>query len=1411
MVWQDFSKWLDADLQSAFEGAQYIQVPVYHRLSKRLELALRLPVIWKPSLLDQIQTKTQLHFQCEVNFHYEWQAKLDLERMDQYVQWLASQSLDLACFLYVRPVLEGDSFVLSIFDEAKYAVCHQRQALLVAALKRLGFMVNLVVKRAEDNKEVETHQVVEPIVASEPVKRKEYRPNGYETMPIGLISLGERVEITGEAFKIDTQITKSNKCIQKIYVSDYQDAILVKRFETKLVTREELDSLKKGQYIRVRGEVVYDQYERANIVNARSLEVIEKPVRHDLAEEKRIELHLHTVFSDMDGVSSIEDYIQQANDWGWSAIGVTDHNVVQAFPFAQNAVKRLNNDFQMLYGCEFDVVDEHFPIVTHPDERLLNEVSYVVFDLETTGLSCQYDRMIEFGGVRVEHGEIVDRLQFFIDPERSLPAEIVSLTGITDAMVKGAVKEEEAVKKILAFFKDAVLVAHNGQFDYGFILAASQRAGLPFTNSMIDTLPWAHVSLNLARYALGALCRHYRVNYDGQGAHRADYDAEVLAACFLKMVNDLPETASLLDLEKLDRMPSLYKRHASHMVVYARDEQGLKDLFELVSLAHTTYLGYNPEKTNPTGRPIMPKSVLAQKREHLLIGSACQNGELFDLAMTGSLEALKEACEFYDYVEIQPLACYRNLLDRGSLPDDFRLKAILKQMVDVANEKSKLVVATGDAHYVDPTLKRVRDVYINAKGIGGTRHPLYVFDANKRHRLSSPDQHLRTTDEMLKEFAWLNDEYKMVIDNPRKLKEMMKPLYPQKSKLYPPNVEGSDEKLKNLCFETAKRLYGDPLPEVVESRLTRELDSIIGHGFYVVYYISHLLVKKSNDDGYIVGSRGSVGSSFAATMSGITEVNPLTAHYVCPNCHHYEFLDSQEAASGFDLPDKSCPKCGHVMRGDGQDIPFETFLGFEGDKVPDIDLNFSGEYQPIAHQYCREVFGQEHSFRAGTIATVQEQYAFGYVRSFEEEMGLEPLSQANRMDLASRCEGVKRSTGQHPAGIVIVPEDMSIYDFTPVQYPANNPQSDWLTTHFDFHQIHDNILKFDILGHVDPTAMKFLEVMTGVDVRTIPMNDPETMSIFNSVEALRVDTTRYSEKTGAAGLPEFGTPFVRGILQKTSPNRFSDLVTISGLSHGTGVWRDNAESLIDRGICTLQNVIGCRDDIMVKLMEYGLKPKLAFTIMESVRKGKGLKEEWIKDMKGHGVPDWYIESCQKIEYMFPKAHAVAYVMMAVRIAWFKVHIPLAYYCMFFSIRCDAYEIETMVAGEQRVRERMTEIMMKDQKERSAQEKALYTTLELVLEFYCRGYHFENINLELSQASRFIVSPHDSKAIIPSFTTLPGLGESVAQTIVKAREQSAFVSQQDLLKRTKLSTSLLDKMKSLNILSHLDEENQMRLF
>ena len=1242
----------------------------------------------------------------------------------------------------------------------------------------------------------------------------------------------DQIQFTGTVFDINTITTKKGTLIQTLMVFDDTDALSVKRFEGRYTSKEDIESIKKGDTCNFYGRMAYDTFAKEVTFTAEQVIKTEgKKKKQDTAEHKRVELHLHSNMSEMDGVCEVKDLISQAFDYGHKAVAITDHMVVQAFPQAQSACiacrkKDPERDFKVLYGVEMNMVDDHLTILRNPVDTKLDEAVYCIYDLETTGLSNNNDHTIEFGGVKLKNGEIIETMQTFIKPPVPINAFIAEKTNITNAVVANAPEISEVIDQILDFIGDSVLVAHNATFDYGFINAELKRLGRePLKNPVIDTLDLARaIHKDRRTYRLGNIARHYRVAYDEDVAHRADYDAKVLSEVFMLMIQDCKKRGALTisDLDLLQSDDAYIKVMKRHITILAKNKPGLKRLFQLITTSHTKTLalfGKANSKSNGEefmAEPRILRTELMKDRENLLFGTACYNGEIFEIAANRSQEELEEALSFYDYVEIQPLENYRPQVENHVVPSFDRLKDILSNIVKTAEKLGLIVVATGDVHYNTPDQKLLRDIYIATQGIGGVRHPLHIYDAERRKKTIHPDQHFRTTDEMLECFAWMGKEkaFELVVENTNKIADLCEFIKPVHDKLYTPVIDGADQKLTDICYETAHQIYGENLPEIVEARLKRELNSIIGNGFGVIYYISHLLVKKSNQDGYLVGSRGSVGSSFVATMSGITEVNPLAPHYVCGKCHHSEFITDGSVASGFNLQNKPCPHCGTLMTPNGQDIPFETFLGFEGDKVPDIDLNFSGEYQPNAHAYTKEVFGEDYVYRAGTIGTVAQKTAFGYVSGYCEEKGIENMRQAQRVHLSLGCEGVKRTTGQHPGGIIVIPNYMDVHDFTPVNYPANNPQSEWKTTHFDFHAIHDNVLKFDILGHVDPTVMRMFQNISGIDPKSIPMNDLDTMSLFSSSDALHADPKLFQEKTGALGLPEFGTKFVRGILELTKPKTFSDLVIISGLSHGTDVWLNNAKDLVEKGI-PLQNVIGCRDDIMTYLIHRGLKPKDAFFIMESVRKGKGLKPEWEEIMKPV-VDDWYIDSCKKIKYMFPKAHAVAYVMMAIRIAWFKVHHPYWYYAVYFSLRCDAYEIETMVKGYDAIASRMDEIHKKMQdpelkREVTPKDSALISTFESCLEMYARGYRFSNIDMDLSEATDFKVMPGDNKTIIPPFTTVDGLGENVAKSIVEARKKCPFLSKEDILTRTQLSATLLKKLEKLGCLNHLQEENQMSLF
>ena len=1425
---------IDLEHYPFFEDGQILSKIHYHQSTHRISFTLGLKRPIPHAVLQQFIHKVKMKARCGLELQLVY-AELDVNGalLKDYIDEKIASNVNIKIFEGLLASVEEKMLVYYFSDDRKMEEAIQHKHYLEDELKKMGFPFEILIKKRDQH---ETVVVKKAEVKQEPVKAiyDDKRMNSSfssrkkaEYIPYQIKEITEacfNVKISGEVFEVENRTLKSGRDIQTIYVADEEDAIVLKRFESKALTKEIMAEIKVGDMISAYGKVEYDSFMKELVFIPNKIEKIEKKIRMDNADEKRVELHVHTKLSEMDGVSSIQEYIDAAVRFGHPGIAITDHLVVQDFPKAQRYVEKINKGreepFKMIYGIEMNMVDPKLEIVKNPDDTLLEEGRYCVFDLETTGLSTRFDHIIEFGGQIVENREIVKSLQLFIKPPIALSSFTMELTHITDNHLRDAQPIEAAIDQILDFIGDRILVAHNAQFDVNFLNDALKRMGRePLKNPVIDTLDLSR-SLFPDRkgYKLGQIARGYNVKYEDDVAHRADYDAQILAQVFLNMLNDLKEVPTLNKLSKFYDESCFNKVYKKHVLLLAKNQAGLKEMFELVTLSHTQHLAYSGKNTaNIVAEPRIFREEISgrHKNGNLLIGSCCCNGEVFEIAHTRGEEELEKVISFYDFIEIQPLENYMFLVNRHTIETKERLVEIIRSIIQAAQKLGKLIVATGDCHYVEPNQKKIRDIYINAQAIGGGRHPLYIYNAQRRQSEQAPDQHFRTTDEMLDCFSYLGKEmaYELVVANSRKIFDMIEEIKPVHDKLFPPDIEDSDKKLAALCYENAHKKYGPVLPEIVEARLKKELDSIIGHGFYVVYYISHLLVKKSLDDGYMVGSRGSVGSSFVATMANITEVNPLAPHYVCPKCHYVEFFTDGSVASGFDLPDKACPNCGEMIRGDGQDIPFETFLGFEGDKVPDIDLNFSGEYQPKAHNYLKEVFGEDHVFRAGTIGTVATQTAFGYVKGYEEEMNrVGQTRTAQVLRLAKGCEGVKRTTGQHPGGILVVPNEFNVHDFTPVQYPANNPFADWKTTHFEFHDIHDNLLKFDILGHVDPTAMKLLEKLSGIDPKTIPMNDPATMKIFSSVESLNIDTTKNTEITGAAGIPEFGTPFVRGILEMTKPTTFDELVRISGLSHGTDVWLNNAKDLVEAGVCTLKNVIGCRDDIMVYLLHKGLPPKMAFTIMESVRKGKGLKDEWVPLMEEHHVDPWYVDSCRKIKYMFPKAHAVAYVMMAVRIAWFKVHQPQYYYCMFFSIRCDAYDIQTMIKGENAIRTRMQTIEDNEaQGTNSKKDRDIYTCLELALEMVLRGYRFGNINIEKSQASIFIVDPDNKNVLIPPFTSIDGLGSNVAETVIEQREIRPFLSKQDLLERTSLNGTHLKVLESMGVLDGMQEENQLSLF
>ncbi len=1266
---------------------------------------------------------------------------------------------------------------------------------------------------------IEVKAVIQPRQEEAPAKpaRKNYysysqkNATKYRLDEINAGTMEPNVVIEGYIFAVEEISTRKGTKIQTLKITDYTSSIIVKWFENKS-NSESMKVLSKGKvWVQVFGEVRYDDFAKETIIFAKNIEIIKSPKpREDLAKTKRVELSVHSKMSAMDAVSEASEYISRAISWGHSAIAITDRANVQAFPECQSAAR---DKIKILYGVEFNMYDPEFTIVHNVQNMSIEDATYVSFDLETTGLSVVHDGITEFGAVKIRNGEVVDRLQFFVNPQKPIPSQISQLTNITNAMVKDEMPIEQRLEQILEFFGDAILVAHNAPFDIGFLNEALMRNGYSkIVNPVIDTLNLCKAYLkSMKSYRLGQCCRVFRITYDDGVAHRADYDAEVLGHLLNVLLHQFMQSGkyNLEDIAAIEVKNLNKLAFANPMSAIALNKDGLKNMFKAVSESNTIYLH---------GTARIPQDRLEFYHEGILYGSGPFNSNLFEAALNKSDEQLYKAMQFYDYIEINPLEDYYHIVDRGRLASMDDVKKSILRVIKMADELGKIVVATGDVHFLDQKDKLFRDVFISNPSIG-LNHRAHYLCARGRPDAWTPNQMFRTTDEMLEAFKWLGEDlaYKLVVENTNYIASLTEVIKPVHDKLFTPKIEGADENLTKICYDTAHEIYGENLPEIVEKRLEKELNNIIKHGFGVIYYISHLLVKKSNEDGYLVGSRGSVGSSFVATMSNITEVNPLPPHYVCYHCNYSEFIEDGSVASGYDLPDKKCPVCGQNLKGEGHNIPFETFLGFNADKVPDIDLNFSGEYQPQAHEFTKEIFGVDNVFRAGTISTVAAKTAYGYAKGYAELLGKEDdIRSAELERIAQGCQGVKRTTGQHPGGIIVIPNYMDVYDFTPIQFPADDLKAAWRTTHFDFHAIHDNVLKLDILGHVDPTVIRALQDLTGIDPKTIPTNDEKVMKLFTSTESLGIDLSYINVHSGVLGLPEFGTSFVRGMLKQTQPNNFNDLVIISGLSHGTDVYLGNAEKLIKEGTCTLSEVIGCRDDIMTYLIDKQLPNKDAFDIMECVRKGKSPKvfpeKNYEQLMKDHNVPQWYIDSCKKIKYMFPKAHAVAYVLSAIRVAWWKVYYPREYYAVYLSTRCDFFEIDTMVNGKDAIIKRHNEIAeLKSSNQASNKEIGLYDMFEIALEMIERGYHLNPVSLKYSSADRFILDPEDEMGIIPPFSAIDALGANVAKTVVEARSHGDFISKEDVIKRTKLNNSHVKTLENMGVFGNLQERNQMSLF
>ena len=1192
-----------------------------------------------------------------------------------------------------------------------------------------------------------------------------------------------------------------------------------------VLTEEALEDAftEPGKFVEIKGRVSIDKFKKEVMVMGHYFQVIEglEP-RKDDYPEKRVELHLHTKFSEMDGVSSINDYCRTAKAMGHKAIAVTDHGVVQCYPKAQSAAKKYG--IKMIYGAELYMIEDNFSGTINAKDVDLNEATVVCFDLESTGLNIRYDSITEFGAVKIKAGMIVDTIDILIKPEVPIPAHIEQKTHITNEMVANCPTIKEVLPEILRFIGDSVVVTHNLNFDYWMLNEAMERYGYgSFDNPGVDTLALSRRCFPEFRsHALKALSKRLEVAYDTESAHRANYDAEVLAKVWLSLkpilIKEFP-SYNVKDLEKFPvKLENLkhYRNFSYHVNVLCKNQEGLKKLYEIISISHIEHMG---------NVPFVLRSEIEKYRDSFIIGSACFNGEVFTKATRANGDALRKAIEFYDFIEIQPLENYSFLINTKEVNSLEDLKRNLLDIINEATLLGKPIVATGDVHYNNPEDKIFRDIFIANPGVGNLEHPLNPYSRADMEPFENPDQHYRSTSEMMDCFEWLGHDraYEYVIKNSNLIADMCEEVTPIPPGTFPPSIENCENLLRELCYSTAHDWYGnieDPNDEAkkyIKERLDKELDGIINHGYAVIYYIAYKLIKKSNEDGYLIGSRGSVGSSFAATMAQITEVNPLPPHYRCPHCKKTIFYKGTDITSGFDLPEMKCPDCGAEMIRDGHSIPFQTFLGFNAEKTPDIDLNFPTDYQATAHLYTKVLLGENNVYRAGTISTVKFKTAYGYVKNYLEVKHIDPttIKTSKVAAMAFGCTEVKRTTGQHPGGIVVIPNNKTVYDFTPVQYPAGDTDSAWKTTHFDFHAIHDTILKLDMLGHVDPQAIRMLSDLTGVDYKSIPFTDPKVISLFRTDEALNLKHKYMKPDNGAIGLPEFGTNFVRQMLRETQPKSFSDLLIISGLSHGTNVWANNQQLIIRDGITNLRGLIGCRDDIMGYLMSKGIDGHDAFVIMEMVRKGKKPKDDQITLMETHNVPQYYIDSCKKIKYLFPKGHACAYVMMAVRVGYYKVYYPLEYYAVYLSLRCEQYDIEVMTKGIDAVAQRLEEYRQRRLSNNpelalTTKEEGIEETLESVLELYERGFKVENISLEKSDAVNFLVD-HEHKSIIPPFRVLDGLGASGAVSIIEARKEKPFMSKKDLLERTKISKTNLKQLETLGVVDHLSEDDQLSLF
>ena len=1289
---------------------------------------------------------------------------------------------------------ELENKVLKFIEDKKYSVKSLSISFETEAISKDEYIEKL---KNEEKKKAQ--EAVVNIDRVEPKKKEESKTDKKEKFGkkiksevIKISDLGEDwdfVCIAGEVQSCESIVTKNEQYVILTYdIYDGTSSVTCKTFFKNDKFDEYSDLIKPGKCVKVEGKYTYDNFSRCNIINVNSIEPHNMQKRRDNASKKRVELHLLSQFSAIEGYIKIDELISELDSWGYSAVGITDRGVAQGYPSFYDATKDTN--IKPLYGIEGIILKDNLRVITDFNSNFNKDI-FVVFDIETTGFSKINDNIIEIGAVKIKNGEIVEKYNKFINPNRQLPPKIVELTNITDDMLMGQPQVEEVLPDFMEFVGDSTLVAHNAEFDIGFIRENCRRFNIPFNNAYLDTLALCRgLYPDLKNHKLDTISKFLGVSLESH--HRACDDAMATAHIFLKALEDdvVKELESLKDLNKIKTTWPKYKNEEYNSVIYAKNLTGLKNLYKLISISSMKYFNRAPG---------IPESLLEEYKEGLIIGSGDYQGELFQSIISGYPdEHINNIIKKFDFIEVQPPLNYRHLVEDGKIKSMDEVINIINKIISMAKSNDKVVVATSACHYFE-----AKDYIL--RSIVQTAQPFF-----KRGRIERfPSLFFRTTEEMLKEFSFLTENLReeIVIENTHKIADLIEDFKPIPDGTYPPVIEGSDETLRSMTYEKAKSMYGDPIPEYVKERLDRELNSIISNGYAVLYIIAQKLVKKSNDDGYLVGSRGSVGSSFAATMADITEVNPLLPHYRCPECKYSKFIDDMNIGSGLDLPRKKCPVCGEELIRDGHNIPFEVFLGFEGDKEPDIDLNFAGEYQPTCHKYTEELFGAENVFRAGTIGTIAENTAYGYIKKYLEAKEID-LPEAEIKRLQKKLVGIKRTSGQHPGGVMIVPRDKEIYDFCPIQHPADDMTSDIITTHFNYSAISGRILKLDLLGHDVPSIIRHLEDLTGVDPLSLPFDDDETMSIFNSIDALNMVKPYETTNIGSLGIPEFGTNFVRQMLVETKPTTMSELFRISGLSHGTDVWTNNAQDLVKQGVTTLKNVISTRDDIMTYLIQMGLDKKKSFTIMERVRKGKNLSDETIEYMRSFNVPEWYIDSCKKIKYMFPKAHAVAYVLMSYRIAYFKVHYPEAFYCTYFTTKIDSFPGQIVYGGLESIRNEMENIKQKGYSA-TAKEKNILTVLELAEEMYCRGIEMEKVDFNSSSDLKFTYNKRGS--ITPPFRALDGVSDAHSISIYNEIKKGDFISIQDLINRTGINKVAVQALKEHGTLSGLSESNQLSLF